>query len=46
MAVIHDEFLKWGSVGPWLSKNGAHITNYGVSDFVVTTLLNLGLTGP
>ena len=34
IAVIHDEFLKWDLVGPWLSKNGAHITNYGVSDFV------------
>ena len=32
-AVMHPEFHKWGSVGPWLSKNGAHVTKCGFDDF-------------
>ena len=31
--VMHPEFQKWGSVGPWFSKNGAHVTNCGFDDF-------------
>ena len=32
-AVIHPEFQKWGSMGPWFSKNGAHIRKCGFDDF-------------
>ena len=27
-AVMHPEFQRWGSVGPWFSKIGAHIAKY------------------
>ena len=31
-ALTHPEVRKWGSVGPWFSKNGAHITKYRFND--------------
>ena len=44
---MHPKFQKAGSMRPWFSKNGAHITKHGFNDILsVTTRLNLGFTIP
>ena len=33
VTVMHPEFQKWCSVGPWFLENGAHAAKYGFGDF-------------
>ena len=40
ISVIHSEFQKWGSMGPYFSKNGVHM---GLTIFVSHNFLNIRL---
>ena len=44
VAVMHPEFQKWGSIGPWFLKNEALTTKCGFHD--ICHILNLGLMEP
>ena len=45
-AVMHPEFRKWGTAGPWFSKKGGGISQNMGLIMLVDFKLNIGLAEP